>query len=86
MRTRKIKLTGQKKRFIISNHGNAKITTGGNGVGHVNYRWIPIFIGVLIGLMLPFLIDWAMFGNPTPCHSIKVFEDGSSLQSCQVRR
>lgn len=41
--------------------------------------------GVLVALLAPFLIDWVLFGTPTPCHTIKVYEDGSSLQACEVR-
>lgn len=44
-----------------------------------------IFIGVIIGLILPLLIDWLLFGSVTPCHTIKKFEDGSSIQACTVK-
>lgn len=43
------------------------------------------FGGVVIGLLLPLVLDWYMFGDFTPCHSIQVFEDGSSLQACNVK-
>lgn len=69
----------------LTKTGKSVIKLGENGVGRVNWLWTLIF-GVLIGLALPFLIDWALFGNPTPCHSVKVFEDGSSIQACEVRK
>lgn len=47
---------------------------------------LTIFLlGMVIGLAYPFAIDWALFGDATPCHTIKVYEDGSSIQGCSVR-
>lgn len=57
-----------------------------NGVGHVNWRWFPFFVGFVLALVLPFLIDLALFGNPQPCHTEKVYEDGSSTQLCKVEK
>lgn len=45
-----------------------------------------IFTGIIIGGILPFLIDMVLFNTPFPCHSIQVFKDGSSIQECGVRR
>lgn len=41
--------------------------------------------GVVLALIAPLLIDWALFGTPTPCKTIKSFEDGSSIQACSVK-
>lgn len=72
----KIKFTNREKSVIKS---------GKNGVGNVNWRWIPFLVGFLIALALPFLIDYALFGNAMPCETVKTFEDGSSVQKCSVR-
>jgi len=87
MRTENIKLTNGKRSVEISNPDRAKIRGKimGNRVQNVNCRWIPIFFGILIGLAIPFLIDWAMFGTPIPCKTVVVYEDGGSLQTCEVR-
>ncbi len=79
MRSRKLYLTGQEKPFIVRN-GNK-----GNAVADVNWGWFPFVVGFILALAIPFLMDWALFGTPTPCSTTKVFEDGSSLQSCEVR-
>lgn len=44
-----------------------------------------LIIGVLIGIALPFMVDMVLFGDPTPCSTIKVYEDGSSIQGCGTR-
>lgn len=44
-----------------------------------------LLFGLVLGLALPFLGDYILFGTPTPCHSVKVYEDGSSIQHCEVR-
>lgn len=41
--------------------------------------------GVVLALIAPLLLDWAMFGHPIPCETVKTFEDGSSIQNCRVR-
>ena len=68
--------------YRTSRYGNQN---RGNAVGGVNWRWFPFFAGFLLAVVLPFLIDWALFGTPTPCQTEKVFENGSSIQSCEVR-
>lgn len=35
-----------------------------------------------VGLLIPLAIDLLLFGTPTPCHTIYVYEDGSSIQAC----
>lgn len=45
-----------------------------------------ILLGLALGIALPFLGDYILFGTPTPCHSVEVYEDGSSLQHCDVRQ
>lgn len=80
MRTRKIYLTSQEKPVLVRD-----FTKRGNGGRDVNWRWFPFFAGFVLAMILPFLIDWALFGTPTPCQTEKVFEDGSSIQSCEVR-
>lgn len=79
MRTRKIYLTDGEKAFTVRKNNS------GNGVGAVNWRWFPFWAGVVLALVLPFLIDFALFGTPFPCKTIQTFEDGSSVQSCEVR-
>jgi hypothetical protein len=76
-------LTKKQGKFKINNPGNHKI---GNGVLHVNWRWFPIFTGIIIGLVFPIATDWIMFNDPFPCSTVEKFEDGSSLQKCEVRR
>lgn len=44
-----------------------------------------IVIGIFIGLAIPFIVDFALFGDFTPCKTFIKFEDGSSLQACSVR-
>lgn len=41
--------------------------------------------GLVVALIAPLLIDWALFGTPTPCETIKKYEDGSSVQACRVK-
>jgi hypothetical protein len=48
-------------------------------------KLVLVALGIMIGLALPFLIDWVMFGNITPCHTVKQYEDGSTLLGCNVR-
>lgn len=69
-----------------NNTSTRKNQMGKNGVRDVNWRWIHFFAGFLLALALPFLIDLALFGNPMPCQTEKVYEDGSSIQKCEVRR
>ena len=44
-----------------------------------------VLIGVVIGLLLPLLADWALFGTPIPCEVTVKYEDGSTIQHCEVR-
>lgn len=44
-----------------------------------------LIIGVVIGIALPLLLDLFLFGTVTPCHTIKHYEDGSSVQACTVK-
>lgn len=81
MRTRKIYLTSQEKPVIVRHYQRREM-----GLRTLNWHWFPFFCGFLVALALPFLIDWALFGTPTPCHTEKVYNNGSSLQSCEVRR
>ena len=80
MRTRKIYLTSQEKAVTVRDSNNGKY-----GVGGVNWQWFPFWAGVVLAIALPFLLDFAMFGTPFPCETIKTFEDGSSVQKCSVR-
>lgn len=41
--------------------------------------------GVAVAIIAPMLMDLVLFGTITPCHTVKVYEDGSSLQACEVR-
>lgn len=80
MRTRKIYLTNQEKPMVVKDS-----TSRGYGVGDVDWRWFPFWAGVILAIVVPFLLDFAMFGTPFPCETIKTFEDGSSVQKCSVR-
>ena len=44
-----------------------------------------LIIGVIIGLVLPLMMDWLLFGSINPCHTVKKFEDGSTIQACTVK-
>ena len=83
MRTRKIYLTGQEKPFIVRDYSQKN--NGKYGVGDVNWRWIPFFVGLVLAIIITFLLDFALFGTPFPCETVKTFEDGSSVQKCSVR-
>jgi len=41
--------------------------------------------GIIAGLLLPFVADLLLFGTVTPCNTVTVYSDGSSIQSCKVR-
>ena len=84
MRTREIYLTGQEKPFIVRNYSQKN--NGKDGVGGVNWRWFPFWAGFILAMVIPFLLDWALFGTPIPCQTEKVFKDGSSIQRCEVRK
>lgn len=43
------------------------------------------FIGAVVGICLPLLMDLVLFGTLMPCETVKTFEDGSSIQNCSVR-
>lgn len=43
-----------------------------------------IILGILIGLCLPYLVDWALFGDPTPVNITRTYEDGSFV-GCMAR-
>lgn len=45
-----------------------------------------VVLGILIGLALPFLVDYAMFGKFQPCKTEVVYEDGSSIQNCSSKQ
>ena len=47
-----------------------------------------LILGILIGVLLPFMIDFVLFGDFTPCQTITglEFEASTSLQQCKVRR
>ena len=77
---RGINLTRKQKKFLIGNPEKAQ-----NDVSDVNYGLTPIFIGIILGLLLPFLVDWILFSTPFPCQTIANYEDGSSIQACKVR-
>lgn len=66
-------------------HGSGLIKNRKNGVGDVNWRWIPFLVGFFLALTLPFFLDFVLFGSPVPCETIQSFEDGSSIQKCSVR-
>lgn len=51
-----------------------------------NQGRIIFLLGLLLGVMTPFLIDIVMFGTPMPCKTTESFQDGSSLQLCEVKR
>lgn len=54
-----------------------------NSVPHAKLG-IYTVAGVILGLLMPFLVDYALFGTPMPCKTVQVYEDGSSIQSCKV--
>lgn len=41
--------------------------------------------GIIVALIAPLVLDWALFGTPTPCKTTIKYEDGSSVQHCEVR-
>lgn len=43
------------------------------------------FIGAVVGILIPMLLDLSLFGTITPCHTVSHYEDGSSVQKCEVR-
>ena len=47
---------------------------------------ITFLLGILLGVLMPFLVDIAMFGTPMPCHTIESLGNGDSIQKCEVRR
>ena len=47
---------------------------------------IILCLGIVLGIALPFAIDYVFFGSVTPCRTYERFEDGSSIQHCEVRR
>lgn len=44
-----------------------------------------LFLGLAAGYAVPLLINVALFGTVMPCHTVKHYEDGSSIQACEVR-
>lgn len=83
MRTQEIYLTRRENGGIVRNYNRGYV--GKDGVRDVNCRWFPFVAGFLLAMAIPFLLDWALFGTPVPCQTTQVFEDGSSIQSCEVR-
>lgn len=47
---------------------------------------IIICLSISVGLSIPLVVDYALFGTITPCHTVKVYEDGSSFQACEVKQ
>lgn len=45
---------------------------------------ILLFVGALIGLAVPLLCDWVMFGTLTPCRTIQEYNN-IIIQECEVR-
>jgi hypothetical protein len=64
--------------YKVGSHVNLKK----KGISKTTWAFIA---GFILALIVPFLIDWVLFGTPTPCHTVKTYEDGSSLQACEVR-
>lgn len=67
-----------RRTYKVKSHVNLKK----KGISKTTWAFI---IGFILALIVPLLIDWVLFGTPTPCHTVKVYEDGSSLQACEVR-
>lgn len=44
-----------------------------------------LIIGLVFGIVAPLLVDFVLFGSMTPCHTVTAYEDGSSVQHCEVR-
>lgn len=44
-----------------------------------------LLIGLTIGLITPLAVDYALFGTIEPCKTITKYEDGSSVQNCEVK-
>lgn len=40
-------------------------------------KTIILVIGIAIGIALPFVTDFVLFGDPTPVNITKTYEDGS---------
>lgn len=43
-------------------------------------------LGLAIATLAPFLGDYILFNDFTPCETVTVYEDGSSIQACTVKR
>jgi hypothetical protein len=44
-----------------------------------------LIIGIIIGVLMPLIMDLFLFGTPFPCSTVTTYEDGSSVQKCSVR-
>lgn len=36
-----------------------------------------LIFGIILGLLMPFAVDWVLFNDPTPINITKTYEDGS---------
>lgn len=73
---------------LTKRNGSVKII-GENGVRSAKLPMVPNFYvlitGIILGLLIPLALDWALFGTVQPCHTVRLYEDGSSVQACEVR-
>lgn len=46
---------------------------------------IGAIMGIILYIVLGLLVDLLLFGTITPCKTAYKYEDGSSIQVCEVR-
>ena len=46
-------------------------------------KYMLVIVGVVIGLLLPFVIDFVLFGDFTPCKLDKKYDDGTVVLMCR---